>query len=129
MQGYAGTRGSHIYSDRVHAKLAKVSKCRLCFGTGLRQFRYTHEASISSLGRLNGTVLCVCRRVCECMRAPVYMCVQGCRKFRANSRETRKQQENETTAGDEIFSSAPTGIQRRFAVDDAEEIREGNASR
>lgn len=94
--------------------MAKVSKCRLCFGTGLRQFRYTYEASISSLEQLNDTVLCV----------RVYASVESFERIREKRENSKKRGRGR---GRNLFQTQ-TEIQSRFAVDDAEEIREGKAS-
>lgn len=70
-----GTRGSHIYSIRVHAKLAKVSKCRLCFGTGdFASFDIYARGEYLVVRTLNDTVLCV----------------RGCGKFRERETEREK---------------------------------------
>lgn len=96
------TRGPHIYSIRVHAKLAKVSKCRLCFGTGdFASFDIYARGEYLVVRTLNDTILCV----------------RGCGKFRANSRkrerETRKRQENESTESVEIREGEASLEKRR----------------
>lgn len=76
------TRGSHIYSIRVHAKLAKVSKCRLCFGTGdFASFDIYARGEYLVVRTLNDTILCV----------------RGCGKFRANSRKRERERDEKTT--------------------------------
>lgn len=97
------TRGPHIYSIRVHAKLAKVSKCRLCFGTGdFASFDIYARGEYLVVRTLNDTILCV----------------RGCGKFRANSRKReRERRENDKKTNPRSLSKFER-VKRRSRNDD-----------